>query len=375
MDSEKLKDIVKKLLQNELEEIKQNRFRVLALIFFTILSIGFMFLDDEETQIALDEPVQIEQEIIESAENKKSEKKPVIIKKKHDEYSEVKVLPVIGANSDELYISDPFALKEKSETTEENDKEEVLVTQEIPVITQQIAPIPALTPITPDNLPPIPEPDIALLLQQDKPILPENKEPAEEFILTGTAISGDNKLALVKKVSSTPNSNYHDESIIVKIGDSIQGQQITDIVDSKLILNNGENYMRISGFINSGDDTDEPLSDPEIDYNELNNAESDDIPIEYLEKLPGEKVLTSTENENFDLYLDYEEILSEDITTDLNIEEIKIIPENNKDSFIDDEVVEDDFISHEIDQSPDNILDSNIMENVAPADLTLDLSK
>ena len=256
MDSEKLKDIIKKLLQNELEEIKQNRFRVLVLIFFTILSIGFMFIDDEETQIALDEPMQIEQEIIESAENKKSEKKPAIIKKKHDEYSEVKVLPVIGANSDELYISDPFALKEKSETTEENDKEEISVTQEMPVITQQIAPIPALTPITPDNLPPIPEPDIALLLQQDKPILPENKEPAEEFILTGTAISGDNKLALVKKVSSTPNSNYHDESIIVKIGDSIQGQQITDIVDSKLILNNGEKYMRISGFINSGDNDD-----------------------------------------------------------------------------------------------------------------------
>ena len=61
MNTENFKDILDKFLKSELEEIRENKFRFIALVFFTIIAVGFMFTDDDSEQIILNEPEQVVQ--------------------------------------------------------------------------------------------------------------------------------------------------------------------------------------------------------------------------------------------------------------------------------------------------------------------------
>lgn len=230
MENKDLKDFFRVFWQNELEEIKKNKIRVVALIIFSLAATFFMLSDEEEQQIILEDNPKIEQ--VEKNEKVSSSKNVITVRKDNSESEpeskEKNISVVIGANSDELYIGDPFAIEEEVEVAM---KKEVT---EIPATPPQLPQLPQI----PDQLPPIP-------LQI--PVLPEiSSASAEDFILTGTAI-GVNKNAIVKKIS-TIQGKTQEEEIIVEIGDYVQGRQIVDITDESLIFKDNEKPMYISGF-------------------------------------------------------------------------------------------------------------------------------
>lgn len=302
MEIEKIKDILRDFLDNELQEIKQNKIRFTVLVFFTLFAVGFMFADEDSEQIELNEPIQIEQEKNISTESKQTDtdKKIIVVKKNHDETEKTNVSIVIGENPDDyVYIRDPFASKVE-DNIEVTKKPEIIETH---VATSENAEKPKVLPTIPDDLPPIPEPNLALLIPQDKPIIPETKVPEDDFILTGTVVSGNNKNALIRKVSPARDDKYHAEDIVVKVGDSIKGNQITDIADGKIILNNGEFQIYISGFESAGiafddsDDFKDTVTEDEILSSNSENENLSDIPFENPQKILEENFPNLSDNE------------------------------------------------------------------------------
>lgn len=330
MNTEKFKELFKNFFEREFKEIQENKIRFIALVFFTIIAVGFMFADDDSEQIELNEPVRVEQEKIVEIGDKSTEdnKKVIFVKKNISEDEEKNVTAVIGENQDDyVYIRDPFAVEEKIEVAEKIDVSDI---KEIPAMMPKIPEIPAITHMPTNNLPPIPEPDLALLIPHDKPIMPENKLPVDEFILEGTVICGSNKNALIKKISPTQDNKYREEDIIVKVGDSIQGQQITDIKNGKIILNNGENYMYLSGFeISSVED--------DIFDNEIASADLNDDSI--------------LNDDNFsDIPADFK--ISDTLDKEENVADFV------EDSFIDEEIIETDFDSVELETEKNSNTDN-----------------
>lgn len=381
MNTEDFKDMIRNFLKNEFKEIKENKIRFIALVFFTIIAVGFMFADDGGEQIELNEPVQIEQEQIVEIGDKPtdSNKKIIFVKKNIAEDEEKSVTAVIGENQDDyVYIRDPFASEEKIEVAEKIDISNV---EEKTVTTSKIPENSIITSITADNLPPIPEPDLTFLIPQNKPIIPENKAPADEFILEGTVICGSNKNALIKKISPIQNNRYREEDIIVNVGDYIQGQQITDIAHGKIILNNGENYMYLSGFELSS--IEDEILDNEISSADLNDYSNlSDVPFENsnLDDWPDLNIDNNIEYipddfENTNIVKN----TSEELFANLDNEENKIIPKKSEisfteDSFIDEEIIEDDFSSVEIEAEKNSYSVEKIVENTDTVGNSADLS-
>lgn len=381
MDIDFLKDMIKNFLKNEFEEIKENKIRFIALIFFTIVAVGFMFVDDDSEQIALNEPIQIDQEKIVEVGDKATEtdKKVTFVKKNIVEDEEKSIIAVIGENqNDYIYIGDPFASEEKIEVAE---KINIVDIKENPAIPSKISQNSIITPITADTLPPIPEPDLAFLIPQNKPIIPENKSPVDEFILEGTVICGSNKNALIKKISSIQDNKYREEDIIVKVGDYIQGEQITDIAHGKIILNNGENYMYLSGaeFSNMEDE----ILSSEISSADLNDYSNfSDIALENpnLDDWSNQEVVKNIEGIHEKINnIDTVNSISEEIFANLDDEENKFIPEKNEvnfveDNFIDEEIIEEDFGSVEIEAEKNLYIDENTDKNTDVTESFADLS-
>lgn len=386
LNTEDFKDMIRNFLKNEFKEIKENKIRFIALVFFTIIAVGFMFADDGGEQIELNEPVQIEQEqIVEIGDVEigdkptDSNKKIIFVKKNIAEDEEKSVTAVIGENQDDyVYIRDPFASEEKIEVAEKIDISNV---EEKTVTTSKIPENSIITDITADNLPPIPEPDLTFLIPQNKPIIPENKAPADEFILEGTVICGSNKNALIKKISPIQNNRYREEDIIVNVGDYIQGQQITDIAHGKIILNNGENYMYLSGFELSS--IEDEILDNEISSADLNDYSNlSDVPFENsnLDDWPDLNIDNNIEYipddfENTNIVKN----TSEELFANLDNEENKIIPKKSEisfteDSFIDEEIIEDDFSSVEIEAEKNSYIVEKIVENTDTVGNSADLS-
>ena len=165
-------DELKKFLQHELEELKQNKIRSIALgVCFVVLLI-FWISDDtsggEEINLAEETPPPVTKDL--PAVNLPAEKSPD------------GVTLVLGANADELFISDPFAGKEKNKPPPK--------TVELPPVVIQPPP-------------------------QEKPVKPE-----EKIFLKGTAISGANKLAMFLRGK---------ETLFLTIGEEIGGKKIFDI--------------------------------------------------------------------------------------------------------------------------------------------------
>lgn len=300
MNTKNFKDILREFWKNKVEEIKQNKIRFAAMIFFTLFAVFFMFTDDDSEKIDLTEPVEIEQEKISEVEKKSdSDKKIIYVKKDTEKIEEKNVIPVIGANSEELYIQDPFASEEKIEVAMKAEVEKIPVTPpKIPI---------SQTPIITENLPPIPDNALNFSVSQiQQPIIPENKPPDSELILTGTIVGSDAKNAIIKKVTLGQGNNYTEENIIVGIGDYVQGQKVTDITGNFIILDNGENYMYLSGFANSeiiiDDFEDTPIENPTIS----------DISEDYIEPLPDNNFFdieneksVDTAEENFEIIDDF----------------------------------------------------------------------
>lgn len=182
-------DGLKKFLQSELNELKENKIRATALGVCFIVVLFFWISDDSSDG----------EEII------LNEKPPPITKD-----LPVKVLPVeknpdgvtivLGANADELFIGDPFAGEEK--------------------------PKPATSPpkATVEPAPPV------VIQPPPQPVQPVEK-PKEKIILTGTAISGDNKAAMFLRGK---------ETLFLTIGEEVGGKKISDISPDFVTFEDGK---------------------------------------------------------------------------------------------------------------------------------------
>ena len=316
MENKDLKDFIREFWQNELEEIRKNKFRVAALVLFSLAAIFFVLTDGEEEKIDLNETSQVEQieeqEKVSSKEKKSSDKKVIVVKKDKSESKsgEKNISVVIGANADDLYIRDPFASEESFDVAL---KEEV---ETIPATPPQIPPIPSNSP---QNLPKVSVPSDLPPIPSQIPILPEISppQPSEKFILTGTAI-GANKNAIVKKVSTSQGKDY-EENIIVGVGDYVQGRQIVDITGNALIFSDNQNPMYMSGF----DDLSVNLSvEEDTNLENLSNHDEENIISDDISKLEKETITIEKQVSTIEI--------AENVPVEYETDQKNILPSDKK---------------------------------------------
>ena len=173
-------DEVKEILRRELDELKQNKIRVLALVACFIFLLIFWITDDTSSgeEIILDDKPPATKDL------------PVEVLPVTKNPDGVKI--VLGANADRLFIGDPFAVEE------------------------EVKP-----PPTPP-LPAIPPPSIV--------IEPPPQPPKENISLMGTAISGANKTAMFLRGK---------ETLFKTIGEEIDGRIILDITPDFVTFEDG----------------------------------------------------------------------------------------------------------------------------------------
>jgi len=174
-------EMFRKFLKRELEEIRQHRSRLIILVcclFFSVAFAVWNFIDGGEEIIT-----------VEPSEEKISANKKVV---------EKNFTAVIGANADVLFVGDPFKVEEEVEPQQVS--EEIL-----PPVVAEVA-------------------------------LPEKiSQPEETFTLLGTAITAEEKSALVLRTKGSSTEN-----IFVKTGDRLNGRQIVEIAEDSLTLEGGE---------------------------------------------------------------------------------------------------------------------------------------
>ena len=190
-----------KFWQENLKEIQENKIRFAAIcICFAVAAVLFLSEDSGGEEIILaDNPAPVEN--IDTPKKPDANTKIVPVKNSSVLNENVKIL--IGANSADLIVGDPFKIP---------PKEKVIPPPELPpVIIQPVAQVPTLT---------------------------------EEFVLRGTVIIGDNKTALIQKISDGKKSK--DGQLILRIGDNLNGKRIVDIGTDSVIFEDGENlYINI----------------------------------------------------------------------------------------------------------------------------------
>ena len=181
-----------KFWRDNLKEIQENKIRFAAVLICFVFAVILFLSDDSGEEIILAEnsaPVEI-------SENVDAGTKIIAVKNSATSNLGENVKVVIGANSEDLFVHDPFKIPPK----------EKVKTVEIPTET---AP-PPVAQIPTSN---------------------------EKFILRGTAIIGNNKSALVQKISG---NDKNEENLILEIGDTLNGKKIFDISTDSLILEDGE---------------------------------------------------------------------------------------------------------------------------------------
>lgn len=186
-----MSDALKKFLASELEELKRNKIRATALVACVIVLLIFWIADDTPPpeEISLNEPTI-------APVTKDLPAKPLPVEKSSDG-----VTLVTGANSDPLIVADPFAVPAK--------------------------PKPSPPPKSAESLPPIP-----IQPPKDPPITAQGEPPKEKILLTGTATSGENKMAMFLLGDK--------ETIFLKVGEKLGGRQIVDIGSDFVIFDDGE---------------------------------------------------------------------------------------------------------------------------------------
>ena len=177
-------DEVKKFFKAQLDEIRENKLRFGLTVACLIAVIIFAALDTEsveEIPIAQKNSVNVEQPI------------------KFAATSEI-VKALIGANSDEVFVQDPFEAPAQILKVEEN------------------------------ILPPV-EPIQPVIFEPPKL---ESKLPEEKFVLQGVAIGAESTALVIKIVGDKS------ETIFLKIGDKIKGKAVVSIGRDFLTLEDGE---------------------------------------------------------------------------------------------------------------------------------------
>ena len=181
-----------RIWQENLREIRENKVRFAAIcILFAVAVILFLADDGGEDIILTENPVPVEN--VETAGNVDATAKIVTVKNSPVSNANENIKIVLGANSDGLFVRDPFKVppKEKEITP--------------PVIVQPVAQV---------------------------------QNPKEKFILRGTAIIGANKTALIQKIDGDKKSS--EENFILGIGDNLNGKKIIDIAADSVFLDDGE---------------------------------------------------------------------------------------------------------------------------------------
>ena len=177
-------DELKNFLSRELDELKRNKIRAGALgVCFVVLVIFCLVEDDNSEEISLNNSPPVTKDL---------PVKPLPVTKNPEG-----VTIVLGADADALNVADPFAGEEKPKPPP-----------------KQITPPPPI-PIQPPPNQPAPK---------------TQTQPREKILLTGTAVSGDNKTAMFLRGKDT---------IFLTIGDEIGGKKILDITTDCVTLEGG----------------------------------------------------------------------------------------------------------------------------------------
>ena len=191
---------LKKFLQSEVDELKQNKIRAIALgvCFFVVVVIwaGENFSRGDE--IALNDPPPVA--TVNTPPTTATKDLPLTSLPAGNNLDGVTEL--IGANTEPLNVTDPFAAEEKSEP-------------------KPTAPPATVEPIPPAQIQPLPA----------APPAPTPPKPREQIILIGTAISGTDKTAMLQLGKQT---------MFFSVGDVIDGRRIIDIGTDFVTLDDGE---------------------------------------------------------------------------------------------------------------------------------------
>ena len=190
---------MEKFFKSQLEEIQKNKIRFGLLVAAFVATIIFAVVDSsggEEIELEPKQVAQVEEKI--SVPQKNSS-------------ASGNVTVVIGANSNEVYVADPFK-------NPAPPKQEVpTATSEIPAQVEKISEPPAVEEVA------VPPAEV-----------PAPNPPEEKIILRGVAL-GEIKTALIEKVVSGKI-----ETLFLKIGDNVNGKKILDITNDFVILENDE---------------------------------------------------------------------------------------------------------------------------------------
>lgn len=193
-----LGDELKNIWQNDLKEIQENKFRFAGLcICFVAASVLLLTDDGGGEEIVLNEtPAPV---AVETAKKVDSGTKIIAVKSSATSNADKNIKVVLGANSNDLLVGDPFKIPPK----------EKVKPPEIPtaITAPPVAQVPTL--------------------------------PPEKFILRGTAIFGNNKTALIQKIIGG-DKKTSEEDLILGIGDRLKGKKIIDIATDSLVLEDGE---------------------------------------------------------------------------------------------------------------------------------------
>ena len=186
-----LKDKLAEWFRRDLNELKKDKVRVIATVVFLVILVAFKLTDDgpDVEEIDLDSPPLTKDLPVQKLPAKVPAQTP-------ESLDGVKI--VLGANSEPLYVGDPFAAPPKPK------------------------PAPKVEPPPKIELPPIPSPQI------QPP--PQPSAPKEKIVLTGTAISGTNKTAMFLRDKKTE---------FLTVGDEIGGRIISDITPEFVTFNDG----------------------------------------------------------------------------------------------------------------------------------------
>ncbi|MBQ7705250.1 MAG: hypothetical protein IJT73_07490 [Selenomonadaceae bacterium] len=194
-------DELKKFWQKDLKEIKENKIRFTLLGICSIFLLILFFSEDSggEKVTVAENPAPVEN-VKPVDENKK------IVPVKFNSKVNENITAVLGANSNELYVFDPFKVP---------PKEKIEIETPPPLPAQPVI-------ITP---PPV--------------VAQEPPKPAIKFLLRGTAIIGDKKSAILQKIVDEEKISDA-ENLIVEIGEILNGKKILDIAPDSLTFDDGE---------------------------------------------------------------------------------------------------------------------------------------
>ena len=199
---------MKDFLKAQLDKVRENKLRfgfLLAALFVTII---FAVTDPFERG----EEIDLEPQTISQVETVPTQAVENLPERNVTPATNGNVKAVIGANADEIYIYDPFK-SPAPEKVAEPPKVEV--------------------PVKADDKPSTP-PEPVIIIQPAPEVPAPPKPPEIKFVLQGVAL-GENKVAMVQKISEGKLL----EMLFVKIGDKLNGKKIADISEDFLTFDDG----------------------------------------------------------------------------------------------------------------------------------------